>query len=172
MGEAQPTRAVTDVRKDLDDLTLTNGSEHDAPAARVWELWADPRQLERWWGPPTCPATVVEHSLAPGGLVSYSMTGPEGDRHWGWWRITSSDAPTALVFVDGLADGSGRPDPDMPVTTTRVSLHATDAGGTRMVIESSFASLQTMEQLVAMGMVEGMRAALGQTDEILAAPRA
>jgi uncharacterized protein YndB with AHSA1/START domain len=100
------------------------------------------------------------------------MTGPESDRHWGWWRITSSDAPTALVFVDGLADGSGRPDPDMPVTTTRVSLHATDAGGTRMVIESSFASLQTMEQLVAMGMVEGMRAALGQTDEILAAPRA
>jgi uncharacterized protein YndB with AHSA1/START domain len=163
---------VTDVRKDTDALTLTISLEYDAPTARVWELWADPRQLERWWGPPTYPATVVEHNLAPGGLVSYYMTGLEGDRHWGWWRIISRDAPTSLVFVDGFADGSGSPDPDMPTTTTRVSLHPGGAGGTRMVIESTFASLEAMEQLVAMGMVEGMRAALGQTDGILAAPRA
>jgi uncharacterized protein YndB with AHSA1/START domain len=163
---------VTVVRKDPDALTLTISSEYDAPPVRVWELWADPRQLERWWGPPGYPATVVEHDLAPGGLVSYYMTGPEGDRHWGWWRITSSDAPTELVFVDGFADGSGSPDPGMPTTTTTVSLHASDAGGTSMVIESTFASLEAMEQLVAMGMVEGMRAALGQTDGILAAPRA
>ena len=163
---------VTDVRKDMDALTLTITSEYDVPAVRVWELWADPRQLERWWGPPTYPATVVEHNLAPGGWVSYYMTGPEGDRHWGWWRITSSDAPTALVFVDGFADGSGSPDPSMPTTTTRVSLIPSDAGGTRMVIESTFASIEAMEQLVAMGMVEGMRAALGQTDDILAGPPA
>jgi hypothetical protein len=28
-------------------------AEFDAPIERVWQLWADPRQLERWWGPPT-----------------------------------------------------------------------------------------------------------------------
>jgi uncharacterized protein YndB with AHSA1/START domain len=163
---------VTDVRRDADSLTLTISSEYDAPPARAWELWADPRQLERWWGPPTYPATVVDHDLAPGGLVSFYMTGPEGGRHWGWWRIASSDAPTALVFEDGFADDTGAPDSGMPVTATRVSLEPRDGGGTRMVIEASFASVQAMEQLLSMGMDVGMRMALEQTDEILAAPKA
>jgi len=159
---------VTAVRRDEGSLTLTITAEYEAPPARVWELWADPRLLERWWGPPTYPATVVDHDIASGGSVSYYMTGPEGDRHWGWWRVTSSDAPWVLVFEDGFADDTGAPDPGMPVTTARVSLERTDGGGTRMVIESTFASLEAMERLVSMGMEEGMRAALGQTDEVLA----
>jgi len=40
-------------------------------------------------------------------------------------------------------------------------------GGTRMVVESTWDSLASMENLVAMGMVEGMTLALGQTDAIL-----
>ena len=44
---------VTAVRKDAEALTLTLDAEFEAPAERVWQLWADPRQLERWWGPPT-----------------------------------------------------------------------------------------------------------------------
>ena len=47
-------------------LTMTITAEFDAPIERVWQLWADPRQLERWWGPPTYPATVVDHDLSPG----------------------------------------------------------------------------------------------------------
>ncbi|MEI8334512.1 MAG: SRPBCC domain-containing protein [Chloroflexota bacterium] len=160
---------VTAVRKDVGTLTLAITAKYDAPPARVWELWADPRQLERWWGPPTYPATVVDHDLTAGASVSYYMTGPEGDRHWGRWRITSSDAPWELAFEDGFADDTGAPDPALPVTTALVSLEQTDGGGTRMVIESTFASLEAMERLVSMGMEEGMRAALGQTDEIVAA---
>ena len=44
---------VTAVRKDPEALTMTLTAEFDASPERVWELWADPRQLERWWGPPT-----------------------------------------------------------------------------------------------------------------------
>ena len=57
---------VTAVHKDPRRLTLTVEAEFDASAERVWQLWADPRQLERWWGPPTYPATVTTHDLAPG----------------------------------------------------------------------------------------------------------
>ena len=42
---------VTAVRKDLDALTLILTAEFEASPERVWDLWADPRQLERWWGP-------------------------------------------------------------------------------------------------------------------------
>ncbi len=56
---------VTAVRKQAETFTMTLEAEFDAPADRVWQLWADPRQLERWWGPPTYPATVDAQTCAP-----------------------------------------------------------------------------------------------------------
>jgi uncharacterized protein YndB with AHSA1/START domain len=38
-------------------LSMTLVAEFDAGVERVWQLFEDPRQLERWWGPPTYPAT-------------------------------------------------------------------------------------------------------------------
>jgi len=72
---------VTAVRKDPHRLTMTIEAEFDAAPERVWQLWADPRQLERWWGPPNYPATVTQHNLAPGGRVEYGWsTGRSGPR--------------------------------------------------------------------------------------------
>ena len=71
---------ITSVQKDPDARTMTITADFDASVDRVWQLWADPRQLERWWGPPTHPATVVDHDLSPGGKVSYFVTGPDGQR--------------------------------------------------------------------------------------------
>ena len=62
---------VIAVHRDSVALTLTIVSEFDAPVERVWQVWADPRQLERWWGPPNYPATVVDHDLTIGGRVTY-----------------------------------------------------------------------------------------------------
>jgi uncharacterized protein YndB with AHSA1/START domain len=160
--------SVTDVSKDPTALTMTVASEWDAPIARVWQLWADPRKLERWWGPPTFPATVVEHDLQPGGKVSYFMTSPEGEKHSGWWKVVAVDEPHRLDLVDGFADTDGNPDDAMPTTQFTVIFTALPSGATRMVIESRFASRAAMEQMTEMGMEEGMSAALGQIDAILA----
>jgi uncharacterized protein YndB with AHSA1/START domain len=162
---------VKDVRKDLDALTMTITAEFDAPVTRVWELWADPRQLERWWGPPTYPATVVEHDLSPGGRVTYYMTGPEGDHPHGWWRVRTVEEPRRLEFEDGFADDAGIPNPDMPTMTVHVALEELAGGGTRMTIETRFPSRDAMDQIVAMGMEEGMSLAMGQMDGILAEAR-
>lgn len=160
--------AIESVEKDRENLTLTIIAEFDAPAERVWQLWADPRQLERWWGPPSYPATFVDHDLTSGGTVTYYMTGPEGDQPHGWWRIIEVEAPHRLVFEDGFADERGDPLPDMPTISLRVSLEAVGSGRTRMTIEDRFSSLEAMEQLLEMGMEEGMAQALSQIDDILA----
>ncbi len=159
---------VKSVQKDPKALTMTVTAELDATVERSWQLWADPRQLERWWGPPTYPATVVDHDLAPGGRVTYFMTGPEGDKHGGWWEIVSVEPPRRLEFRDGFADDSGTPNDKMPVMTLVVTLTERDGGGTVMTIESRFPSLEAMEQLAEMGMEEGLTAAMGQMDAILA----
>jgi uncharacterized protein YndB with AHSA1/START domain len=159
---------VTDVRKDPDALTLTITAELDATVERSWQLWADPRQLERWWGPPTYPATVVDHDLRPGGRVTYFMTGPDGDKAAGWWEILAADPPTRLELKDGFADGDGRPNDQLPVTHTVVTFAERPGGGTAMTVETRFPSLEAMEQLVAMGLEEGIVAAMGQIDAVLA----
>ena len=158
---------VTNVVKDFDRLTLTLVADFDAPVEQVWQLWADPRQLERWWGPPTFPATVEEHDLTPGGAVTYLMTGPGGDQHRGWWRITSVNPPKSLEFTDGFANQDGTPNADLPTTTVQMQLTERD-GGTRMEMRSVFDSREQMEQLDSMGMTEGLTQSVGQMDALLA----
>jgi uncharacterized protein YndB with AHSA1/START domain len=159
---------VTNVDKDFERLTLTVTAEFAAPIERVWQLWADARQLEGWWGPPTFPATVVEHDLTPGGTVTYFMTGPEGGRYGGWWRITAVNPPKSLEFIDGFADEHGVPVEGMPTTTVQMMLTEHD-GGTRMELRSTFDTREQMDQLIGMGAVEGMTAALSQIDALLSA---
>jgi uncharacterized protein YndB with AHSA1/START domain len=159
--------SITSLDKDFDKLTITLIADFDAPVERVWQLWADPRKLERWWGPPTYPATVEEHDLTPGGDVTYFMTGPEGDKHRGWWRVASVEPPTSLEFTDGFANQDGTRNAELPTTTVRMQLSQRD-DGTRMEVRSIFDSREQMEQLDRMGMTEGWKQAVGQMDGVLA----
>jgi len=157
---------VTDVKKDLDALTMTVTAEFDAGAERVWEMWSDPRQLERWWGPPSHPATFVDHEFEPGGRAAYFMTAPDGQKYHGWWRFEEVEPPARLRFEDGFADDEGKPNDEMPTTVATVTI--TEAGGsTTMSIQSKFASREGMEQTIEMGMEQGVVEALGQIDALL-----
>jgi uncharacterized protein YndB with AHSA1/START domain len=160
--------SVTSVDQDYDNLTLTLVADFDAPMERVWELWSDPRKLERWWGPPGYPATFERHDPNPGGEAMYVMTGPDGDTSRGVWRVTAVDPPTSLEFTDAFADSDGTPIADMPGHMVRVLL-AEREGGTRMEMQSRFESREDMEKLDGMGMVEGLRECVGQMDALLVA---
>jgi uncharacterized protein YndB with AHSA1/START domain len=158
---------VTAIHKDPTSLTMTLEAEFQASPARVWQLWADPRQLERWWGPPTYPATVTAHDLRPGGRVEYHMTGPEGDQPRGYWQVLEADAPRRIVIKDGFANADGTPNSDMPLMEMQVTIAEVGAGRTRMSIETRFPDVAAMEQVLGLGMEEGLRAAVGQIDAIL-----
>ena len=157
-----------DIKKDPTALTLTVSARFEAGVEQVWQLFADPRKLERWWGPPAYPATVIDHDLTPGGRVTYFMTGPEGDKHAGWWRVIAVDAPHSLEVEDGFADDSGQPNPAMPTCIMRSTITA-DGSGARLQTVTTFPSLEAMEQMVSMGMVEGITEAIQQIPAILAA---
>jgi uncharacterized protein YndB with AHSA1/START domain len=163
---------VTAVRKDPEALTLTVDAEFDASPDRVWQLWADPRQLERWWGPPTYPATFTKHALAPGSRVEYHMTRPEGDQPRAYWDILETDPPHRLVVLDGFANDDGSPNETMPRNEFIVTISEIGDGRTRMSIESTYPSAEAYEQLLAMGMEEGLTAAIGQIDAVLAEAQA
>lgn len=158
---------VTAVYKDPEALSMTVIAEFEASPDRIWQLWADPRQLERWWGPPTYPATVTAHDLTPGGRVEYHMTGPEGDQPRGFWDVIEVEPPSTLVFEDGFANEDGTENSDLPKMTGRVAIEPIGEGTTRMSIVSVFPSTEAMEQVLAMGMEEGITQAIGQIESIL-----
>lgn len=160
--------SVIDVKKDFLHNRLTVVASYRASVERVWRLWADPRQLERWWGPPTYPSTVTAFDLVPGGIVSYHMTGPEGDQHHGGWRVLRVEEPHLLELEDYFAEADGTPNTDMPVSTSVISIEASDDGVTTMRIETTYDSVEAMQQVLDMGMEEGIRQSMGQIDDLLA----
>jgi uncharacterized protein YndB with AHSA1/START domain len=159
---------VTAVRKVPEKLTLTLDAEFEATPERVWQLWADPRQLERWWGPPAYPATFTSLDLRAGGRASYFMTGPEGDTPAGYWDILEVDPPRRLHARDGFANADGTPNNEIGPSEMFVTIESLTGGRTRMSIESVFPDTATMETNLAMGMEQGLTEAVGQIDAILA----
>jgi uncharacterized protein YndB with AHSA1/START domain len=158
---------VTDVQQDLDNRTLTITADFDAPVERIWQIYADPRQLEKVWGPPTYPATVVDHSLAPGGRVTYYMTGPEGEKYAGCWEVTRVDEPTGFSFVDYFADLDFNPNRELPASQNIFTFSEHD-GGTRATYMSTFESVEALQRVLDMGVIEGASSAISQIDGVAA----
>lgn len=153
--------------KDAATLTLTIVAEFGASPERVWDVWENPRKLERWWGPPTWPATFTRHEFRTAGECRYYMTGPEGEKSHGWWRIEAVDQPRRIDFLNGLAGEDGEPAPGAEPMPSYVQFDATDGGGTRMTVVTTFVSVAQMETMIGMGMREGMSAAMSQIDSVL-----
>ena len=158
---------VTDVTDDAEALTMTLTAEFDAPLSRVWQLYADPRQLERWWNPPGYPLTIVDHDLSVGGFVRAFVISPEGGKVNAYWRITAVDAPRSMAWEDGFLDDQGQPNPDITPTSMRLALSERAGGGTVMTIVTTFVSAESMDWYLVQGMEEGMSLAVGQCDALL-----
>jgi len=151
--------------RNAEDLSMTLVAEFNARPERVWNLWEDPRKLERWYGPEPYPATFTRYEFEPGGQCRYRLTGPEDFLHHGWWRIDALDAPRRIEFVNGLAGDDGEPVPGLEGVAGVVTFEPITTG-TRMTVLVQFTDAELMEQL-AMGMQEGMSIAIGQIDALL-----
>lgn len=157
---------VTDVTTDAENLTMTVVADLAAPIERVWAAYSDPRQLERFWGPPGWPATFTAWDHTVGGKANYTMNGPRGEKASGTWEFLRIDAPHSFEVLDAFADDEGAPDPDLP-SMRMVFTFEPSAEGTRMVTTSYFESVEALEQVVQMGAIEGTKLAMGQLDAVL-----
>ncbi|CAD5990737.1 SRPBCC family protein [Agreia sp. COWG] len=158
---------VTSVEKDLDQLTFTIIADFTVPVRRLWDAYTDPRSIERFWGPPTYPATFLRHDAAPGGRSLYRMTGPEGDEHYGYWEWLAVSPFDSFEVSDGFADATGAANTELPTVHMTYVFEGTD-DGSRLITTSRFDSLEQLEQLLDMGMLDGVNQAMSQIDDVLA----
>ncbi len=158
---------VLNVEKNALAKTMVVTAEFKTSTSSVWQLWADPRLLERWWGPPGFPAIFEHHDLTPGGTITYFVSGPDGtDRVDGTWNVIEVDAPTRLVVEDAIVEDDGTPSDGNSMIRMEVDIEATD-DATLMILTTHFDSLEGMEQAIAMGVAEGMKACMSQIDALL-----
>lgn len=154
---------------DRDAALVTFVAHLDVAPERAWQAWVDPRLLERWWGPPTWPATFTRHEPEVDGQSRYVMTGPDGETAGGWWRVLDVVPPRRFAFEDGFAGDDGEPDPDSPYGRTRTDVTLEPEGsGTLLTLVSHFVDVEQLDLMLGMQMREGMTQALGQMPDVLA----
>jgi uncharacterized protein YndB with AHSA1/START domain len=157
---------VTDITTDPENLTMTLTAVVDAPVDRLWRAFTQPRQLERFWGPPGWPATFTAFDFTVGGHAHYAMTSPQGEASRGTWEFLAIDEGRSFEVIDAFADENGQPMAEFPSMRMTFSFEATDTGS-RLSNVSYFTSAEALEQIVAMGAIEGSRMAMNQLDTVL-----
>jgi len=158
---------ITSVTKDPEAVTLTVVAEFEAPLQRLWDAYLDPRQLERFWGPPTYPSTFTRHDGCVSGRSDYAMTGPYGQVSRGYWEWLAVDDLKSFEVRDGFAGPDGVPNHAMPSMRMVFTFEATDTGS-RVSTTTYFNTADELSKMLEMGMEDGMRAAMGQMDAVLA----
>ena len=153
---------LTSVTKDAATLTLTVVGDYAVPQQSLWDAFADPRKLERFWGPPTWPATFTRHDLKVGGRAEYFLSGQNGEKWSGSWRFTAVDPISSFEANDGEDNAE---DENMPASM-KFTFDATPTGS-RLTIVTRFSSVEAMESTIP-GMEEALRAAMPQLDAVLA----
>ncbi len=162
---------VTGVTTDLAALTMTLTARFAAPVPRLWQAFTDPRQLERFWGPPGWPAIFTAFDFAVGGTARYHMVGVDGEVARGSWEFLRIDQPHAFEVIDSFVDADGAALEGMPSMRMTFAF-APDGDASTLTNTTYFASLEGLEQVVAMGAIEGATLAMNQLDAVLQGLRA
>ena len=152
--------------KDRQHATFTVLVALDGTLEQVWDLFADPRKMEKWWGPPTWPATFTDYTLEAGGETTYTMTGPEGDTSGGWMEFTTVQKPALLELRDGFSNDDGSRSTDFEPMNLRITFDQ-EGGAVQIEVTTFFGDLEYMDKMFAMGLEEGLAGAVGQMDGLL-----
>lgn len=80
----------------------------DAPRDLVFAAWADPEQIQAWFGPAGMTIQTREIEVAPGGLWRFDMVAADGSRYDNRMRFLRIEAPT-LIEVEHGADRDDDP---------------------------------------------------------------
>jgi uncharacterized protein YndB with AHSA1/START domain len=155
------------VSKDLERREIVLERELRGSVDAVWHSWTTIAGLEAWWGPEGWATTVLALDVRPGGLWHFAM-GPAGAPQEVWIRAVYSEviSGSALTYVEGFSDESGADlDPESHVVT--VEFIGVEPGRTRLVLRTRFASVQRLEQIAAMGMVDGWAGGFDRLEDVL-----
>jgi uncharacterized protein YndB with AHSA1/START domain len=93
-------------RFEMAERTMVIEREFDAPRELVWQVWTDPDEVTKWWGPEhfTTPREKIEFDLRSGGVCRMTMVGPDGVEYANDGRFGIVEPPARLSFAQETTD--------------------------------------------------------------------
>ena len=111
-----------------DGLTLELDRILPAAPSRVFELFTNPSELARWWGPEGFSTPSLDYDPRVGGSYRIAMQPPEGDAFHLAGEFRALDPPTRLAYTFRWEP----PDPDDVETVVDLSFR--DVSGSTEVV--------------------------------------
>ncbi len=147
-------------------LTVTR--TFDAEIDLVWRAWTEAELLDQWWAPKPWKSETSYMDFRTGGYRLYAMVGPEGERHMGRTNYLSIDVHESFSGEDAFCDADGNVKMDLPVAVFKNQFVA-NGGKTEVTVVTEYASEAHLQQVIQMGMKEGLSMAYENLDELFKA---
>ena len=152
--------------------TLVLSREFDAPRELVFKAYSDCEHLSRWWSPAGWSLTHCDMDFRTGGRWHYRMSSDSEDmQSWGLADYTEINQPKQIKYTDHFSDEEGNPNEDMPSANILVELYEKD-GITTLVSRTTYASQDDLQQILEMGVVQGVGETWDKLDTMLAEEQA
>jgi len=151
---------------DKENNTITTLREFAGKRQLVWDCYTKSELLDRWFAPKPLTTRTSSMQFKEGGHWLYAMVDPGGQEYWGrldYQTIAPIDHYTAL---DGFCDNTGALNPDLPRSQWDVTFSDTP-GHTLVKTVVSYKSAEAIEQVIQMGLKEGLASTLDRLDELL-----
>ena len=152
------------VNKDKNTITIKR--EFAAKRQLVWDCHTKSELLDQWFAPKPLTTKTKFMDFSEGGHWLYAMVDPGGQEYWGrtdYQTIRPIDNYTAL---DGFCDNTGALNPDLPRSQWNVTFSDV-ASHTLVETVVSYTSPEALEQVINMGLKEGLASTLERLDELL-----
>lgn len=153
--------------KDEAAKTMTVEREFNAPRSKVWQAWTTQALLEEWWAPKPWKAVTKSFDFREGGHWHYYMLGPDGTKSWCWAGYESTEPEERFSATDAFCDETGKVNTEMPQMHW-VNVFEDHGDTTKVVVTTTFPSVEDMRKVIEMGVEEGFSMGLNQLDEVLA----
>src|SRR5690606_28289954 len=151
------------------DRTLEIARPFDYPRELVFQAYSDGEGIKNWFGPEGWPVTESKMDFRPGGSWHFCMTGPDGEQSWSIVRYREIEAPERIVYRDAFSDTEGNVNP--PESDVTVTFEERGPNSTMLHINIVFESNEDRDEVIAMGMEEGLGMTLDNLEAYLGQQR-
>jgi uncharacterized protein YndB with AHSA1/START domain len=146
----------------VEDKVLILEREFNAPRELVFQAFTQAEHLKHWWGPRGWALPVCHVDFRVGGVWHYCMKCEDknqgdyyGMESWGKAVYSEIVVPEKIVYVDFFSDAEGNEAENMPSTRVTLTFIETETG-TKLINRGEYASAESLQQVLDMGMMEGI----------------
>lgn len=150
------------VNKETKTVVIT--AEFDAGRDLVWDAYTKPELLDQWWAPKPFSSRTKVMEFREGGRRFYAMVSPDGAERWSVQKYTSISPKTNFKFFNAFADENENL--ELPGSDWDLNFDAHDRT-TTVSISIYNESLERLERMIEMGVMQGMEAQMENLEELL-----